>query len=130
MKLDENAHDTASLLRAHALGCMDAVALKLSKFGGLSALRRARDLCCYLGAKMCIEDTWGSDIATAAALHLGAATAPDMVLNVCDLAGYVAPRLDPNGPSRQAGGITPPEGSGLGLHIDEERLGKPVAVYQ
>jgi hypothetical protein len=39
---------------------MDAVALKLSKFGGLSALRRARDLCLHLGAKMCIEDTWGS----------------------------------------------------------------------
>ena len=42
MKIDENAHDTASLLRAHALGCMDAVALKLSKFGGLSALQRAK----------------------------------------------------------------------------------------
>ena len=74
MKIDENAHDTASLLKAWQLGCMDAVALKLSKFGGLGALRRARDLCLSLGAKMCIEDTWGSDIVTAAALHLGAAT--------------------------------------------------------
>ncbi|MEM9852230.1 MAG: enolase C-terminal domain-like protein, partial [Pseudomonadota bacterium] len=44
MKLDELAHDQATLLRAHSLGCMDAVALKLSKFGGLSAMRRARDL--------------------------------------------------------------------------------------
>jgi L-alanine-DL-glutamate epimerase-like enolase superfamily enzyme len=76
MKLDELAHDTATLLEAHRQGIMDAVALKLSKFGGLSALRRARDLCLHLGAKMCIEDTWGSDIATAAALHLGAATDP------------------------------------------------------
>ena len=64
MKLDELAHDTATLLEAHRLGIMDAVALKLSKFGGLSALRRARDLCQHLGAKMCIEDTWGSDIAS------------------------------------------------------------------
>ena len=39
MKIDECAHDTASLLEAHALGCMDAVAIKLSKFGGLSASR-------------------------------------------------------------------------------------------
>jgi L-alanine-DL-glutamate epimerase-like enolase superfamily enzyme len=60
MKMDENAHDTASLLKAYELGCMDAVALKLSKFGGLSAMRRARDLCLHLGAKMCVEDTWGS----------------------------------------------------------------------
>jgi hypothetical protein len=28
-------------------------------------MRRARDLCLHLGAKMCIEDTWGSDITTA-----------------------------------------------------------------
>ena len=52
-----------------------------------------------------------------------------MVLNVCDLSGYVAPRLDPNAPSRQGGVITPPEGPGLGLHIDVDRLGEPAAVY-
>ena len=65
MKIDENGHDTASLIRGWQLGCMDAVALKLSKFGGLSQMRRARDLCLDLGVKM-IEDTWGSDITTAA----------------------------------------------------------------
>ena len=129
MKLDESAHDTASLLEAGRLGCMDAVALKLSKFGGLSALRRARDLCLHLGAAMCIEDVWGSDIATAAALHLAAATPPEAVLNVCDLSGYVAPRLDPAGPARRDGRIAPPEGPGLGLDIDEEQLGKPVAMF-
>ena len=43
MKMDECAHDTASLLSAYNAGCMDAVALKLSKFGGLSRMRRARD---------------------------------------------------------------------------------------
>ncbi len=129
MKLDESAHDTASLLEAGRLGCMDAVALKLSKFGGLSALRRARDLCLHLGAAMCIEDVWGSDIATAAALHLAAATPPEAVLNVCDLSGYVAPRLDPAGPARRDGRIAPPEGPGLGLDVDEEQLGKPVAMF-
>ncbi|MEM6481082.1 MAG: enolase C-terminal domain-like protein [Pseudomonadota bacterium] len=125
MKIDENAHDTASLLQGHALGCMDAVAVKLSKFGGLSASRRARDLCLYLGAQMCIEDTWGSDITTAAALHLGASTDPRGVMNVCDLSGYVAPRLAPNAPVRTAGRITPPEGSGLGITPDTDVLGAP-----
>ena len=38
---------------------MDAVALKLSKFGGLSQMRRACDLCLDLGVKVCIVDTWG-----------------------------------------------------------------------
>ena len=128
MKLDENAHDTATLLKAHKLGIMDAVALKLSKFGGLSALRRARDLCLYLGPMMCIEDTWGSDIATAAALHLAAATPPMRVLNVCDLSGYVSPRLAPAGPTRGNGRIAPPEGAGLGIDIDESVLGPHIAA--
>jgi len=125
MKVDELAHDTATLLQAHNLGIMDAVALKLSKFGGLSALRQARDLCLHLGAKMCIECTWGSDIATAAALHLAAATNPARVLNVCDLSGYVSPRIAPDGPVRANGRITPPDGPGLGITPDRDLLGTP-----
>lgn len=125
MKLDELAHDTASLLEAHRLGIMDACAVKLSKFGGLSSARRARDLCLHLGAKMCIEDTWGSDIATAALLHLGAATEPARVLNVCDLSGYVTPRLAPEGPVRANGSIAPPDGPGLGIRVDPDQLGQP-----
>ena len=65
----------------------------------------------------------------AAALHLAAATPPEAVLNVCDLSGYVAPRLDPAGPARRDGRIMPPEGPGLGLDVDEEQLGKPVAMF-
>jgi len=124
MKLDESAHDTASLLEGHRLGIMDAVALKLSKFGGVSAMRKARDLCLHLGARMCIEDTWGSDITTAAALHIGISTDPQRLLNVCDLSGYVGPRLDPTAPSRKGGRITAPEGAGLGVTPDPDLLGQ------
>ncbi|MEM9631150.1 MAG: enolase C-terminal domain-like protein [Pseudomonadota bacterium] len=126
MKMDENAHDTASLLKAYELGCMDAVALKLSKFGGVSELRKARDLCLHVGAKMCIEDTWGSDITTAAALHVAAATPAQAVLNVCDLSGYVSPRLDPGAPVRNNGRISPPTGPGLGVSPNLAELGEPV----
>ncbi len=125
MKQDETAHDTASLLHAHRLGCMDAVALKLSKFGGLSATRRARDLCLYLGAQMCIEDTWGSDITTAALVHLAASTPQSGLMNTCDLSFYVAPRLDALGPERDNGRIAPPEGIGLGVSPDPSSLGTP-----
>jgi len=130
MKLDEVAHDTASLLEAHARGCMDAVALKLSKFGGLSATRRARDLCLHLGARMCVEDTWGSDITTAALLHLAASTPPARLLNTCDLSGYVAPRLAPDAPVRSEGRIAPPEGPGLGITVDEAALGPADHVWE
>ena len=36
MEIDENGRDTASLIRSWQLGCMEAVALKLSKLDGLS----------------------------------------------------------------------------------------------
>jgi len=129
MKMDESAHDTASLLSAHRLGIMDAVAIKLSKFGGLSAARRARDLCTHLGAKMCIEDTWGSDVTTAALLHLAAATDPRHLLNTCDLSGYVMPRLDAAAPSRRNGRIAPPDGPGLGVVPGSGVLGTPDAIF-
>jgi L-alanine-DL-glutamate epimerase-like enolase superfamily enzyme len=126
MKIDENGHDTASLIRGWQLGCMDAVALKLSKFGGLSQMRRARDLCLDLGVKMCIEDTWGSDITTGTALHLAAATPLSGIMNVCDLSGYVGPRLDPSAPTRDGGFITPSTAPGIGVNPDLDLLGAPV----
>lgn len=128
MKIDENGHDTTSLLKAYELGCMDAVALKLSKFGGLSPMRRARDLCLHLGAKMCVEDTWGSDVTTSALLHLAAATPERMLLNTCDLSNYVGPRLDAAAPSRRDGRIAPPVGPGLGVVPDPDTLGQSAAV--
>ncbi len=107
MKIDGNWHDTASLLKAYELGGMDAVAIKVSKFGGLSALRRARDLCLHLGVKTCVEDTLGSDVTTTAVLHLAAATPTRVLLNACDLSGFVRPRLDPEAPVSKAGRIAP-----------------------
>ncbi|NOD30660.1 mandelate racemase/muconate lactonizing enzyme family protein [Ruegeria atlantica] len=126
MKIDENAFDLASLMRAHELGCMDAVALKLSKFGGLSAMRRARDLTVQLGAEICAECTWGSDIVTAASLHFAASTPHGSLMNTCDLSSYVAPRLCPDAPNRENGRIAPPEGPGLGVTPDLEILGAPI----
>ena len=130
MKIDENAHDTASLLQAYELGCMDAVALKLSKFGGLTTMKKARDLCIHLGAKMCIEDTWGSDITTATAIHLATATPPDAIMNVCDLSGYVSPRLDPNGPTRNNGCIGINDTPGHGITPDKNVLGQPILTLE
>ena len=125
MKLDEVVHDTATLFESAREDCLDAVAVKLSKFGGLSATRRARDLCLHLGAKMCIEDTWGSDIAMTAALHLAASTDPARVLNVCDLSGYVAPRLAPDAPVRHQGRIAVPDAPVWGSRPTRPPLARP-----
>ncbi len=128
MKIDENGHDFESLEKARALGCMDVVALKLSKFGGVTEIRKARDLCTEWGVMMVIEDTWGSDITTAALAHLGVSTDPKYVLNVCDLSGYVYPRIAPDGPVRTNATLAPSDRPGLGITIDREVLGAPIAI--
>jgi len=130
MKIDESAHNTHSLLKAYQLGCMDAVALKLSKFGGLSAMQKARDLCKHFGTMMCIEDTWGSDITTATAIHLATATPAKSVMNVCDLSGYVAPRLDKNGPVRKDGKIHVSDKPGHGIVPDPQVLQEPLMTLE
>jgi L-alanine-DL-glutamate epimerase-like enolase superfamily enzyme len=129
MKLDESAQDIASVLAGHQAGCMDAAALKLSKMGGLSAMRRIRDLCLSLGTQMCIEDTWGSDVTTAALLHLAASTPARGLMNTCDLSHYVGPRLDGTAPVRRNGRIAPPEGPGLGVTPDPDALGQARAIF-
>ena len=60
----------------------------------------------------------------------GASTPPGRVLNVCDLSGYVAPRLDPDAPVRANGRIAPPKGPGLGITPDEAALGQPDLVLE
>ncbi len=129
MKLDESAHDIDSLLDAHARGCMDAVAIKLSKFGGLSQARIARDLCTHFGVMMCMEDTWGADIATAASAHIGAATSPSVLMTVCDLAHYVTPQIASGTPVRERGRIRPPQGAGLGIEPDLDILGPADFIF-
>ncbi|MEM1301098.1 MAG: enolase C-terminal domain-like protein [Pseudomonadota bacterium] len=126
IKIDEGAYDLASLMRAAELGVLDAVALKLSKFGGLSAMRRARDLTVHLGAEICAECTWGSDIVTAASLHFAASTPHSALLNTCDLSSYVSPRIAPDCPTRKDGRIAPPEAPGLGVTPDPSVLGSPI----
>lgn len=130
MKIDECVHDMGSLLKAQALGCMDVAALKLSKFGGLSALRRARELCLHFGIMMVVEDTWGSDITTAAIAHAAVSTPEKFLLNACDLSGYVAPHLADDGPRRENGRLKPSERPGLGVTPDPAVLGDPVAVIE
>ncbi len=129
MKLDETVHDIPTLLDGHAKGCMDAVALKLSKFGGITVIRAAREMCLIQGTQMCIEDCWGSDITTAASLHLAASTPARGLMNTCDLNHYVAPRIAPDAPVRQDGRIAVPEGPGLGITVDDAVLGTPAHIF-
>src|SRR3984893_18618064 len=55
--LDEVIDSIDMLLRVHADRAMDVVNLKISKLGGLTRTKQARDLCVALGVAMTLEDS-------------------------------------------------------------------------
>jgi L-alanine-DL-glutamate epimerase-like enolase superfamily enzyme len=127
--LDENIDGLATLLRAAGDQAMDAVNIKISKFGGLTAARLARDLCVTLGLAMTIEDTWGGDIVTAAIAHLAHSTPAELLLTATDFNSYVTVSTAAGAPQRRGGRLAASTAPGLGVQPRMDVLGKPVFSY-
>ena len=124
--LDESIDSLDSLLRGHADQAMDAVNIKISKLGGLTKARQARDLCVSLGLAMTIEDTWGGDIVTAAIAHLAHSTPAPLRFTATDFNSYVTKSIAEGAPRRVDGTMSASESPGLGITPREELLGEAV----
>ncbi len=104
--------------------------IKLTRFGGLGAARRARDLAVALGLQVTVEDAGGGDVVTAATVHMAASIPPRFLL-----AGYLpsemtAERIAPGTPAAVNGHAALPTGPGLGIEVDEAALGAPVLTIE
>ena len=86
---------------------MDVVNIKISKFGGLTKARQARDLCVSLGIAMTIEDSWGGDVDTAAIAHLAHSTPPEFLFTSTDFNSYVTVSTAEGAPQRRTAGWRP-----------------------
>ncbi len=128
--IDEVVDGIAPLLRGHADHAMDAVNIKISKFGGLTKARQARDLCVSLGVAMTIEDTWGGDIVTAAIAHLAHSTPTEFLFTCTDFNSYVTRSIADGAPHRKNGRIAAPTTPGLGIQPLEEVVAKPLFVIE
>ncbi len=124
--LDESIDSIDMLLRADADLAMDVVNIKISKFGGLTRARLARDLCVSRGIAMTIEDTWGGDIVTAAIAHLAHSTPTRFLFTSTDFNSYVTVSTAEGAPQRAGGTMAASSQPGLGIQPRLEVLGKPV----
>jgi L-alanine-DL-glutamate epimerase-like enolase superfamily enzyme len=122
--LDENIDSLDILLRGHADRAMDVVNIKISKFGGLTKARQARDLCASLGIAMTIEDSWGGDIVTAAIAHLAHSTPTELLFTTTDFNSYVTVSLADGAPQRVNGRMAAGTQPGLGVTPKMNVLGK------
>jgi L-alanine-DL-glutamate epimerase-like enolase superfamily enzyme len=126
--LDENVDSLDMLLRGHADRAMDVVNIKISKFGGLTKAKQARDLCAHLGVAMTIEDSWGGDIVTAAIAHLAHSTPPELLFTSTDFNSYVTVSFADGAPQRTNGRLAASNTPGLGVAPKWDVLGNPVLV--
>ncbi|TWU64697.1 cis-3-hydroxy-L-proline dehydratase [Crateriforma conspicua] len=124
--LDENIDDLGMLLRARSDLAMDVVNLKISKLGGLTKAKQARDLCVAMGIAMTLEDSWGGDIATAAIAHFAHSTPEAFRFTSTDFNSYVTVCTADGAPQRMSGWMKASDRPGLGIQPRMDVLGDPV----
>ncbi len=128
--LDEVMDSIQPLLQGYADRAMDVVNLKISKLGGLTKMRQARDLCVAMGVAMTIEDSWGGDIVTAAIAHMAHSTPTELLFTSTDFNSYVTVSIAEGAPQRKNGRLAASTAPGLGVSPRMEVLGKPVVVVE
>ena len=126
MILDEVMDSREAIRRGAADGAMDVINLKISRFGGLSGARRARDLCVDLGITMTIEDTWGGEIITAAIAHLAASTPGGFHFQSSAFHDYPSRAIAEGGPVVTNGYMSVSDDLGLGVTPVWDLLGEPL----
>ncbi|MCL4108520.1 UNVERIFIED_CONTAM: hypothetical protein GTU68_046801 [Idotea baltica] len=124
--LDENVDSLAMLMRAKADLAMDVINLKISKLGGLTKTKQARDLCVSMGIAMTLEDSWGGDITTAAIAHLAHSTPEEFRFTSTDFNSYVSVSTAEGAPQRENGFMKASTDAGLGIVPKMDVLGPRV----
>lgn len=130
--VDENATDIGAVSRMICSGLANGFGLKVTRLGGLTAMRAVRDLCMATRTPMSSDDAWGGDIIGAAGVALGATLDPQFSRGAWLAHPYHQTHYDEaNGPRIEAGFATLPAGGpGLGLVLEEGQFGDPMAVYK
>lgn len=124
--LDESIDSLEMLLQGKSDLAMDLVNLKISKLGGLTKTKQARDLCVSMGIAMTLEDSWGGDITTAAIAHLAHSTPEEYRFTSTDFNSYVTVSTADGAPKRDKGYMKASDQPGLGIEPKLDVLGPRV----
>jgi cis-L-3-hydroxyproline dehydratase len=128
VELDELVYSADAVVEIHRRQAAEICNLEISRLGGLTRARRVRDLCIELGMKVVPQCRMGSDVGGAAVIHYAQSTDPDFYLNTFYFPSLTTTVTADGCPSPDNGFITASTAPGLGLTLDPDVLGKPVAV--
>jgi L-alanine-DL-glutamate epimerase-like enolase superfamily enzyme len=123
--LDETIDSLQALVQAARDGVADGVTLKLSRLGGITRTVLLRDAAAELNLPATIEDTGGGTIDTAAILHASLSTPEPVRIHTVDFSSWIMTDNATGLPAAVGGGISAPEGPGLGVEVDLDALGEP-----
>lgn len=126
---DELANSDEAILRAVTEDAVDGIGLKISTSGGLTRGRRHRDMCLAAGLPLSVQATTGSEIAFAALAHLGQTVPPEMLRCVLDPTHLLRVQTAKFNADVSDGMVTLSDAPGLGLQVDRDVLGDPIATY-
>lgn len=122
ISVDEGLHSLADLRAHHVAGAARGCSLKTIKLGGVRPVVDAGLLCEELGLHINLACKIAeSGIATAAMLHL-AAVVPNVDWGVSLTSQYLTADVVHGLPAVQRGYLGVPQGPGLGVEVDEERV--------
>ncbi len=125
MVLDESVTSLDDVLEIHRKGVADGLTLKISRLGGVTKTARIRDVAVDLGFMVTVEDTGGAEVDTAAMAHLSLSTAQERRLHAIAFHEWVTVRTASNTPPVTGSRMGIPDGPGLGIDVQQEKLGKP-----
>lgn len=128
--LDELAQDDGDIAKLVALDLADGIGLKISKAGGLTHARRHRDICRAAGLTISVQDTVGSTLSAASIFHMGATVPKSLLRCVLDPRDMVTLQTGTFDAPIKDGGVLPPDAPGLGVTINRDLLGDPVATWE
>ena len=128
MILDECMDSIELLIRGWQDSAMDVVNLKINRVGGLTKARMFRDLCIDMGIIMTVEDSWGSEIATAAIAHLAHTVPSEFHFQSSAFHEYSHVETADGAPVMEDGWMISPDSPGLGVEPKIDVLGDP--IYQ
>lgn len=127
--LDELVQHDSDVVEIIAGQLADGIGLKISKAGGLTPAKRQRDMCKAAGLTMSVQDTVGSTIAFAGIIHMAQTVPAHLLRCTLDTRDMVTTTTASLDAPVTDGGVLAPDIPGLGLTVDLDVLGSPVAHW-
>ena len=127
---DECITTVQDLIKAIGNDNITGLNLKIGRVGGLTKAKLLADICNAYKIPIYVQDLGGTDIATAALVHMAHAISPRLVGGIWEASEMVAIDTATGKPKFENGRIFVEDTPGLGIEAIPEVLGEPVAVWE